>query len=421
MPLLIRWTRLNLNVLSACKIMKFNYQARTKTGEIRSGVIEASSKEAAAAVLQRYGLYVTFLEETSVQPFWLKKIKLFDRVPKKELVMFSRQFSIMFKSRVSLMESLNVLAGQIRSPLFKEYIEKISEDVRGGVALSQALSYYPKVFSPFYVSMVKAGEASGTLSSSLEYLADHLEREYNLSGKIKGAMVYPCFILIVMFAVLVVMLWFVVPQMTELLKETGQELPFLTRFVLGVSDFLRRWGWLIAVSLAVLLVGVFQFSKSKSGKSFFDEKLLRLPFLGSSLKMICLSRFAENLSVLISGGLSIVQALEITGFIVDNTVYQKIIFAVRDEVRKGGMINTVLVKRPDFFPPVFTQMVLVGERTGTLDSTLMNLVDFYEKEVDRSITVLLSLLEPIMLLFLGLVVGGLVASILMPLYQITAL
>ena len=399
--------------------MKFNYQARTKTGETQSGFIKSSSKEGAVALLQKYGLFVTLLEEASDQPFWAEKIKFFAGTSRKEIVMFSRQLSIMFKSKVALVEAIQVLASQIKNPAFKEKILKISEDVRGGVSFSQALSYHPKLFSSFYISMVKAGEASGTLSTSLNYLADHLEREYNLSQKVKGAMVYPIFILLVMSAVLLIMLLFVVPQMGSILKETGQELPFATKVVIGSSDFLKKWGWLLLLGLGGFFVAVFRYLKTKSGKRFFDAKILRIPFLGSFFRMVYLSRFAENLSVLVSGGLPIAQALEITGYIVDNKTYQKSIFAIRDEVRRGGMISSILSKYPDLFPPVFAQMTLVGEKTGTLDSTLMNIVDFYEKEVDRLINSFLNILEPAMLLFLGVVVGGLVASILLPLYQIT--
>ena len=356
--------------------MKFNYHARTKKGEARSGVIEASSRETAVALLQKHGLFVTLLEEKSAQAFWSKKIKFFDRVPRKEIVMFSRQLSIMFKSKVALVEALQVLTGQIQNSLFKEKVLKISEDVRAGVSFSQALSYHPKVFSSFYISMVKAGEMSGTLSSALNHLADHMEREYDLSQKIKGAMVYPVFILFVMVAVVILMLGFVVPQMAELLKETGQDLPFLTKVVLASSDFLLKWGWLLAIVFVSLSAIIFHSLRTKSGKSFFDGIILKTPLLGSFFKMVYVSRFAENLSVLIAGGLPIAQSLEITGYIVDNSVYQKVIFTVRDEVRKGGMISSVLTKYPALFPPVFTQMCLIGEKTGTLDSTLLNVVLF---------------------------------------------
>jgi len=269
--------------------------------------------------------------------------------------------------------------------------------------------------------MVKSGEASGTLSESLTYLADHLEREYHLFSKIQGAMIYPILIVVVVIGVLVMMMFFVVPSMTKVLLETGQELPFVTKAVIALSDFLRSWGWLLF--LAILGVGIFLFRhfKTVEGKKLKDKCLLKIPMVSSFLRMIYLSRFAENLSTLIGGGLPIVNALEITGEIVGNDVYQTIIFQVRDEVKKGEKISSILAKYPTEFPPILTQMVTVGEKTGTLDESLMNVVDFYHKEVERSIDNLLSILEPVMVIFLGGIVAGLMGAILLPLYKMTGI
>ncbi|MBI4101513.1 MAG: type II secretion system F family protein [Candidatus Nealsonbacteria bacterium] len=399
--------------------MKFNYQARTKKGEVRAGAIEASSREAAIELLQKYGFYVTVLEESKEAPIYAKRVKFFERVSVKDVVLFSRQLSIMFNSKVSLVESLRTLASQTRNLDFKEKIFKISEEVEGGTAFSQALAKYPRIFSSFYVAMIKAGEASGKLSESLNYLAEHLEREYYLAGKIRGAMIYPALIVAVAVIVLVMMTVFVIPNLSKVLAETGGELPFITKVVIGMSNFLRAWGWILLLGLLLSGVFAFRYSKTEQGKSFFDEKLLKLPAVGSFLKMIYLSRFAENLSTLISGGIPVAQSLEICGRIVENTVYQKIIFKARDEVRKGEAISQVLIRFPNEFSPVFTQMTLVGERTGTLDKTLLNLVSFYQKETGRMLDDLLGVLEPLLIVFLGLGVGGLMAAILMPLYRLS--
>ncbi len=400
--------------------MKFNYQARTKTGKVKTGIIEASSKDAAIALLQKYGLFIVFLQELGGVSLFERKISLFSWISQKDIVIFSRQLSIMFKSKVPLMEALQILAKQSDNVNFREKLLKISEDIQGGVSFSQALSRHPKLFSDFYVNMVKAGEASGTLSLSLNHLADHLEREYDLSMKVTSAMIYPVFILVVMFGVILVMLLFVVPQITTFLEGTDKELPFLTKMIIAISDILKEWGIVIAIMVGGIFVVLFKYFRTKIGKSLLDEVLLETPLLGSFFKIVYVSRFAENLSVLVAGGLPITQALEITGNIVDNTVYKKIIFEVRDKVRKGGMVSSTLLEYPKYFPAIFTQMVLVGEKTGTLGSTLSNIVDFYSKEVDRHITIFLSILEPAMLLFLGLIVGGLVAAILMPLYEMTS-
>lgn len=386
---------------------------------MRAGAIEASSREVAIDLLQKYGLYVTVLEESREAPIYAKRVKFFERVSIKEVVLFSRQLSILFNSKVSLVESLRTLAIQTRSPDFKEKIFKISEDVEGGTAFSQSLSKYPRIFSSFYVAMVKAGEASGKLSESLSYLADHMEREYYLAGKIKGAMIYPALIVFVALAVLVMMTVFVIPNLSKVLIETGDELPFITKVVINMSNFLRTFGWILFLGLLLLGVFTFRYSKTENGKSFFDRNFLRIPAVGSFLKMIYLSRFAENLSTLISGGIPVAQSLEICGRIVENTVYREIIFQARDEVRKGEAISQVLIRFPREFPPVFTQMTLVGERTGTLDKTLLNLVGFYQKETGRMIDDLLGVLEPLLIVFLGLGVGGLMAAILMPLYRLS--
>jgi len=399
--------------------MKFNYQARTKKGEIQAGVIEASSKEAAILLLQKYGLYITYLERTEV-PFYAREVEIFKRVSRRDIVLFSRQLSIMFASKVSLVEALSTIASQTKNLEFREIILDLSQEVEGGNAFSKALSRHPQIFSSFYISMVKSGEESGKLSESLAYLADHLEKEYYLISKLRGAMIYPSLVIMVTIVVLFLMMFFVIPQLTKVLQESSLPLPIVTRLVIGLSLFLRKWGFFFIGLLAVLIIFVLRYIATSSGKENLDKILLRLPIIGETLKMVYLSRFAENLSTLISGGLPIAQALQTTGEIVGNTVYQKIIFMTRDEVRRGEPISSVLRRYPEAFPPVFCQMTLVGEKTGTLEKTLLNIVYFYQKEVDRSIDNLLSILEPVLIIFLGVIVAGLMAAVLLPLYRITA-
>ena len=400
--------------------MKFNYQGRTKKGEIHAGQIEASSKEGAISLLQKNGLYVTFLEEAK-SPLYAKRLRIFEVISQKDVVLFSRQLSIMFKSKVPLVESLRVLSSQTTNPDFREKIVEISEEVEGGTPLSRALARYPKVFSSFYVAMVKSGEISGKLSEVLGYLADHLEREYHLAAKTKGALVYPSLIVFVVIMVLVLMVFFVIPQLAAVFEAGNEALPFMTRVVITSANFLRSFGWIMILGLILVLFSGFRYYQSDKGKKFFDKLFLELPMIGSLLKMINLARFAENFSTLISGGLPISQCLETVGDIIDNTAYKEIIFQTRDEVRRGVPISSVLSRAPQIFPPVFIQMVLVGEKTGTLDTTLMNLVDFYQKEIDRAIDNVLNVLEPVLILILGVVVAGVMLSILMPLYKMIAI
>ncbi|HUV81320.1 MAG TPA: type II secretion system F family protein [Patescibacteria group bacterium] len=400
--------------------MRFNYQARNQKGDIYTGSIEASNQEFAAALLRERGLFATFLEE-AVPPVYARKIDFFDRITRKDIVMFSRQLAIMFKSKISLVESLRVLASQTKKANLKEKLLKISEQVEGGTSFSQALARYPKIFSSFYIAMVKSGEASGKLSEVLNYLAEHLEKEYHLISKAKGALIYPALIVFSILLILILLTFFVIPNLLQVLEASGQTLPLPTRIVLSFTTFIRNWVWLIVLVIILSVFSFFKYYATQKGKEFFDRIFLKIPIAGSFLKTIHLNRFAENLSTLISGGLPIVQSLDIVGDIITNLSYKQVIAKTREEVRKGEMISSVLSQHTELFPPVFVQMVLIGEKTGTLDATLMNVVDFYQQEVDRSINNILSILEPALIIFLGLVIAGLMLSILMPLYQTIAI
>jgi type IV pilus assembly protein PilC len=310
------------------------------------------------------------------------------------------------------------LALQTQNTDFKEKILKISEEVEGGASLSNALNKYPRIFSPFYIAMVRAGEASGKLSESLNYLADHLEREYHLTSRIRGALAYPALVITFVIGVLLLMVFFVIPNLSIVLEETGQEMPTLTKMVLDMANFFRRWAWLLAIVLGILIAFLFRYYRTEDGKDFFDRFFLKIPILGRILKTMYVTRFAENLATLISGGLPIARALEITAEIVGNSAYKEVILETRTRVRKGESIYSTLSKAPDIFFPMFAQMTLVGEKTGTLDKTLMNVVSFYQQETERSINDLLRILEPLLIMVLGAIVGGLMFTVLVPLYQI---
>jgi len=401
--------------------MKFNYQARTKTGEIQTGVVEASSREAAFNVLKSHQLYPTILEEAAL-PFYARQVAPFQRISKKDIVVLSRQLAIMFKSDVPIVESFKTIARQTEKQSLREKLLKIAESVEGGNSLSESLALYPKLFSSFYINMVKSGEASGKLTDIFMYLADYLEKENYFQSKVKGAMVYPIFVLIVFFIVVSVMMVYVIPQLSGILKESGAPLPLFTRVVLSLSAFLKSHGLIIFMGVVLLAVMIAALIKSRQGKEFFENYLegyfLRIPLIGSFLKKYYLSRFALNLSVLISGGVPIAQALEITGDVVGNKEYKEIIIAAKDGVKKGEMMSSVLANYPDLIAPLFYQMVSVGEKTGNLSSSLENVVNFYQKEVDQGLDNFLQLLEPLFIVLLGGVVGVLMAAVLMPLYSI---
>jgi len=397
--------------------MKFNYQARTKEGDVQMGIVEAASQEAALSILQKYGLYITYLEEVVIPPFYSRNIRFFRGVSRKDIVIFSRQLSIMFKAGIPLAEALMVMGRQTQNPDFREKIIKISEKVEGGTSFSQALQFYPKEFTSFYVNIVKSGEVGGKLSDSLNYLADHLEREYNLQTKIQGALVYPAFVLLLFFIVAVTMGILVLPGLISIVESAGQEISLITKIVIAFSNFFEKSGWIVILAIIGLGIFFYRYFKTPEGKKVFDKYSLNIPGLGTLLKKIYLTRFAENLTTLIAAGLPITKALEITGDVVGNEVYKSVILKTMDEVRKGEPISSVLERYPETISPFFVQMTLVGEKSGQLDNILLYVVDFYQREVDSSVESFMKLLEPILIIFLGVVVGGLAVSLLLPLYQ----
>jgi len=397
--------------------MKFNYQARTKEGEVRIGTIEASSKEAALSLLQGHGFYVTYLEGAKI-PFYARRLEVFKGISSRDIVLFSRQLSMMFGSEIPLSESLRVLSGQTRNFDLREKIFTLSKEIEGGSSFSKALSRYPETFSNFYVSMVKAGEVSGKLSESLVYLADHLEREYELASKTRGALIYPSLVVLLVFFIMFLMIYTIIPQLSTVIKESAVEVPEVTQRIMAISEFVKENGFVLLLTFFIFSFVNYRYYKTKKGKDFFDRIFLKIPVLGSLLKTVYLARLAESLSTLISGGLMITKSLELSADIVGNVVYKQAILSIRDEVRRGVPISSVLSLSPDIFPPVFVQMTLVGEKTGGLDDSLMSIAKFYQKEVERGIDNFLAILEPVLLIVLGLIVGGMMISILMPLYQV---
>jgi len=394
--------------------MKYNYQARTKEGKIETGTVEASSKDSAAALLQKYNIYVTSLKKIKA-PISIK-IKFFEKASKKDLAIFSRQMAVMLDSRVPVIQSLTSLSAQINKETFKEKILKISQMVEEGSPLSEAFSHYPDTFSVFYVNLIKSGEASGRISGALYYLSDHLEREADIESQLKSAMIYPIFVLCVLFVVLLIVMVGVMPKLVDLLKETTSTPPLFTTLVINFYNFLRGYGWILLIAFLFLIGFFIYYLRTKEGKKKFDKISLEIPFLGTILQKIFLIRFSENVSTLVSAGLSINKALKITRDTVNNNIYKNIISEVEKDVSEGEKISSVLIKYPEHVPVFVVQMIKVGEETGKLDKTLMEIVNFYQKEVKRAVDTFTALLEPILIVFLGIVVALLAVSVLSPLY-----
>ncbi|MEK7542517.1 MAG: type II secretion system F family protein, partial [Patescibacteria group bacterium] len=357
------------------------------------------------------------IKETKEEPLYAKRITMFDRVAEKDVMLFSRQLAIMFKSRVSLVDSLSTIGGQLKSKNFKARIFQIGQDVEAGTTFSDALAKHTQVFSSFYINMVRRGEALGKLSDVLEYLADHLEREHHLKSKIKGAMTYPLFVVIVAFVVITLLTVTVLPNLTKILEETGKDLPVITKIVIAFSNFYRQWWWLVALGVMAAVLGMLQLAKIPEGRRVVHRAMLKIPVFGSFLRMMYISRFGENLSTLVTGGVPIIEALGIAGNIVGNDTYERIIQQAKDSVAQGSKVADVFERYPKEFPPVFTQMIKVGEKSGALDETLSQIVRFYRGEMDRNVDAFIGLIEPMLIIVLGVLVGGVVASLMLPLYQ----
>jgi type IV pilus assembly protein PilC len=282
--------------------------------------------------------------------------------------------------------------------------------------LSEAFSAFPEVFGVFYVSLIKSGEASGKISDTLYYLSDHLERESDIGAKLKSAMIYPAFVIAVLIVVMGIVMFFVMPRIVQLLAETTADPPTLTKIMIGFYDFLAHYGWVLIVGFVVMVIAIIYYFSTKEGKKRYDKLILKTPFINGFMKKIYLVRFAENISTLIGAGLSINKALNITKDTVENFVYKEIITETEERVSSGEKISAVLVKYPEYVPPFVVQMIQVGEETGKLDKNLMEIVNFYQKEINRAIEIFTAMLEPILIVFLGVIVALMAVTVLEPLY-----
>jgi len=399
--------------------MRFSYKARAQDGSIQSGVVEASSLESAIKSLQENRLIIISVKPKREGKIW--QIQIAARVKPKDLVNFTRQLSVMFTAKVPLVEALSALAVQTESVLLRKTLNLMAKDVEAGLPLSRALAKHKKIFNDFYVSMVKSGEVAGKLEEIFNYLADYIEREYELGAKAKSAMIYPAFVFGGLILAAVVMLVFVVPQITAVLEESGQSLPFITLALIRASEFVRTFWYLLLIIFLGLGGGVwYYYSKTAGGRIGWDKLKLHLPVFGGIFQKIYLGRFAESLSTLLIGGIPITQALDTTSDIVGNHVYKSVLSEVVDVVKKGQLINVVFRRYPRVIPPLVTQMVAVGESTGQLDLVLKNVGEFYRKEVARTMDNLVSLIEPLLILILGVGVATLIIAILVPMYNLAS-
>lgn len=399
--------------------MLFTYKAVDKESTPRDGTVDAQNIQAAIETVEGRGYTIISIDEVQTsESLFNIEITWFQRVTNKEIVIFSRQIATLFEAQVSALRIFRLLASESSNPMMQRILNDISDSLQGGSSISGALARHPDVFSPFYISMVKSGEESGTLEKTFMYLADYLDRMYQVISKARNALIYPAFVISVFFGVMLLMLTLVIPSVSKILIDSGQELPIYTRIVIALSDFIRDYFPLIILLFAAGGMFFWQFQKTAAGKRMIDELKLSIPFLGSLYEKLFLTRICDNLSTMLTSGISMVQALEVTSDVVDNEVYREIIQTTLADVKAGKSFADSISEYKEI-PGVLAQMSKVGEETGKLGDILSTLAVFYRREVNNAVDTLIGLIEPAMIVLLGLGVGVLLASVLMPIYNLT--
>lgn len=400
--------------------MLFTYQALDGNGAKQDGTIDAVSKDVAIVSLQRRGLTISSIEEALEGGSGLfKNLTLFDNVSNRDVVLLSRQISTLFEAQVSALRVFRLLAAEAEKPLMQKVLTEVADDLQGGSPISKALDKHPKVFSAFYVNMVKAGEESGKLDETFLYLADYLDRNYAVLSKARNALIYPAFVIVTFIVVMILMMTLVIPHISSILTDAGQKIPIYTQVVLAISNFFVTYGVFLLILAVIGGYFLYRYTKTPTGKIMLDRFLLVVPYVGELLSKLYLSRIADNLSTMLASGISVVQATEITANVVGSRVYEEILLDVSRSVKGGGTVSDALA-RYDEIPGIMTAMTKVGEETGELGNILKTLAHFYQREVSTSVDTLVDLIEPLMIVVLGLGVGVLLASVLIPIYNISS-
>ncbi len=398
--------------------MKFSYKARTKEGELQVGNVEAGNREGAANVLLSHGLFLLSLEPLEDLRWYGRIFEFFRRAKAVDIMVFTRQFATLLASQVPLSDSLANLYRQTTHPVLKEAAAEVAGDVDAGFSLSQALERHSSVFSEFYVNMVKSAEITGRLSEVLSFLADYLEKQATLVAKVKNALIYPVLVIVLFIAVVIIMVSFVLPQITPIFEEAGVELPAFTQAFLSVGVFIGDWWWAVGLIFLIFVLTIIDYFQTKEGKVVLDELSLRLPVVGPLFQKLYIARFAESSRVLIKGGLTIPQAIEISSHTISNAVYRDRLHEASTRIRKGELLSKTLGEMSEF-PPLVSQLIAIGEQTGRLEQLLEKVTDFYTREVDDIVNNLVTLIQPSLMIVIGVMVAILFASILLPLYNLS--
>jgi type IV pilus assembly protein PilC len=400
--------------------MLFVYQAIDQDGSSKNGTIEAINVDVAISSLQRRGLVISSINSAEEAASGLSKnIPIFEHVSNRDIVILSRQMATLFEAQVSALRVFKLLANETENPKLGRKLAEVSESLQGGSPISAALEKHSDVFSTFYVSMVRAGEESGKLDEVFAYLADYLDRSYEVTQKAKNALIYPAFVIFTFFAVMILMLTLVIPKISAILVDSGQEIPTYTKVVIAISSFFVNYGVFLLIGLFVGIFFLVKFTSTEVGKHSFDAFKLDTPYIGDLYKKLFLSRIADNMNTMLASGIPMIKALELTKSVVDNRVYLDIIEQATEDVKGGTSLSDAFSKNKRF-PNIFIQMIRVGEETGNLGEILSRLAKFYNREVINAVDTLVGLIEPVMIILLAVGVGTLLASVLIPIYNISA-
>ncbi len=389
-------------------------------GKQRTGTIEAVNLDLAIASLQRRGLIISKIDEAGEKKSMFgARIKIFERVTNADVVMVSRQITTLFEAQVSALRAFKLLASEARTPQLAEKLSEVANDIQSGSTISGALSRHPDMFSSFYVNMVKAGEESGKLDETFAFLADHMDRNYELTSKARNALVYPAFIMFTFVTVMTLMMTLVIPRLAIMIEQSGQEIPVYTRIVIGISHFMTHYVFLMIIMLVVGGFFLYRYGKTQQGKILFSRARLEIPVIGGIYQKIFLSRISDNLSTMLKSGIQVLRGLEITGSVVEDPVYERMLGAVALDVKAGLPLSEAFRKHPEL-PGIVVAMVKIGEETGNMGTILETMARYYRREVDNAVDTMVSLIEPIMIVMLALGVAVLLSSVLLPIYNIAS-
>jgi type IV pilus assembly protein PilC len=392
----------------------YTWKGRTRAGKTQEGVLVAENKDAAIAMLRKQQVTVTAVTEKGKE-FALPKMG--GGISQKEIAVFTRQFSVMIDAGLPLVQCLEILGSQQDNRVFQKILFEVRQDIESGATLADSLRKHPKAFDDLYCNMVAAGETGGILDTILQRLSQYIEKIVKLRSAVRSAMVYPVAVILIAIGVVWVILWKVIPTFATLFSGLGAQLPLPTRITIALSKFIGAWWWAIFAVIGLTVFAIVRYHKTYKGRRHIDGLLLKLPVLGNVLKKIAVARFCRTLGTLVSSGVPILEALEITAKTAGNAVVEDAIMETRKSIEQGKTIAEPL-KATSVFPSMVVQMVAVGEQTGALETMLNKIADFYEDEVDEATANLLALLEPVMICFLGVVIGGIVISMYMPMFDL---